>query len=72
MNLMMKVLLFIGREEKQSNRVFHKRTKIGIIANFVLPYIYSFFLCLHHIMLVNIKLDISGSNKITFQGYKCH
>ena len=39
---------------------------IGVIAKFVFLYISSFVLNLQHIMLVNVKLDISGCNRITF------
>ena len=49
----------------------HKITNIGIIANFVFPYIYSFLLYLYHMILVNLKLDISGY-KIVFQDGKLH
>ena len=50
----------------------HKIGNIGITTNFVFPYICSVLLCLQHLMLVNMKLDISGSNWISFQGYKLH
>ena len=33
---------------------------IGIIANFVFPYICSFLPYLHHIILVNVKFYVSG------------
>ena len=33
--------------------------KIGIVANFVFPYIKSFLLYFHIIMVVNVKLDVS-------------
>ena len=52
-------------------RVFHKRRKIGkngIIANYVFPHICSFHLYLHHMLLVNMTLDISWYNRVTFQG----
>ena len=45
---------------------------IVIIANFVFTYICSFFLYLHYMMLVNIKLDVNGCNRITFQGRILH
>ena len=50
-------------------RVFHKRTKMAILAlfvnfivNFVFPYICSFLLQLQHMRLINVILDISGCN----------
>ena len=51
------------------NRDFREH-KIGIIANFVFPYFCSFLLYLHHLMLVNVELDISGFWTIKFQGYR--
>ena len=50
----------------------YKIGNIGIIANFVLPYICSFLPYLQHMMLVNMQLDISGYNRITFQGCRLH
>ena len=52
----------------------HKIGNIGIVCNFVLPYIYicSFLLYLQHMMLVNMKTDISGCKRITFQSYRLH
>ena len=44
-----------------SNRGFHKRTKSAIFAVFLLY--------LPHMMPVNVKLDISEYNRITFQGF---
>ena len=54
-------------------RVFHKRTKMAIVAlffkfivnfivNFVFPYICSFLLQLQHMRLIYVILDISGCN----------
>ena len=43
----------------------HKIGKNGIIASSIFPYIYSSLLYLHHIMLVGIKWDIRGCNRIT-------
>ena len=54
-------------------RVFHKSTKMAILAlfvnfivnfivNFVFPYICSFLLQLQHMRLINVILDISGCN----------
>ena len=37
----------------------HKIGNIGIIANTVFRYICSFLLYLHHMMLENVKLDVS-------------
>ena len=41
---------------------------IGIITNFVFPYICSFLIYWHHLMLKNVKLDPSGHKKIIFEG----
>ena len=46
----------------------HKIGKIAIIANFVFPYICSFHHCLHHMMLINMKLEVGDCKKITLQG----
>ena len=54
---------------------FSQRDKIGnigIIAKFVFPHICNFRLNLHHMMLVNLKLDIIGCNGTTFQGCRLH
>ena len=48
----------------------YKIGNIAIIANFVFPYICSFLHYLHHIMIVNEKLEVSGCKRIIFQGYK--
>ena len=50
----------------------HKIGNIGTIANFVFPYVCSFPLYLYHIMLVNVKISVSGYKRITFQGCKLH
>ena len=42
------------------------------IANFVFLYISSSLLYLHHIMLVNVRLDVSGYNGIIFQGCRLY
>ena len=45
----------------------HKVGNVGIIANFVFPYIGNFLLYLHnYIILVNVKLEIKGHMRITF------
>ena len=49
----------------------HKIGNIGIIANFIIPYICTFLL-FYHMMLVNLKINVSGSKRMTFQGCKCH
>ena len=54
------------------NSGFSQTHKIGIIANFVFPYICSFYLYLHQLMLFNVKLDKSGKNSIKFQGCRLH
>ena len=46
----------------------HKIDNVGIIANFVFPYICHFLLYFYHMMFVNGKLDISGCKSSTFQG----
>ena len=50
--------------------VFHKCTKLSLISNFVLLYICSSFFYLHHMMLVNMKLDVSRHKRIALQGYR--
>ena len=50
----------------------YKIGNIAIIVNFVFPYIFCFLFYLQHMMLVNVKLDISGYNNITFKGYRLH
>ena len=47
---------------------FHKCTKIGIIAKFVLPYIYSFLPYLNHVIVLNLTLDGTKYKRITSQG----
>ena len=49
-----------------------KISNIFMIANFVFPCICSFLLNLQHMMLANVKFDISGCNGITFQGCRDH
>ena len=49
-----------------------KNGNIGIFADFVFPYICSFLFNLQPVMLVNVKLDISGCNSITFEGCRLH
>ena len=54
---------------------FSLRHKIGcddIIANFVFPYICTFLPYLHHMVLVNVKLDVSGYKRSIFQGCIIH
>ena len=48
----------------------HKIGNIGIIAKFEFPYFCSFLLSLQHMILVNMKVDISACNRIKFQGCK--
>ena len=57
-----------------SGFLFHKLTKLPILALLLTLYshIFSFLLYLHHMMLINIKLDISGCIRITFQGCRHH
>ena len=50
----------------------HKIGNNGIIASSVFPYICSSILYLHHMMLVNMKLDISDCKRIIFQGCRLH
>ena len=49
-----------------------KICNVGMITNFVLLYICNFLLNLQYMMLVNVKLYISGCNRITFQGCRLH
>ena len=54
-----------------TSRVFlqtQKSGKIGIIANFVFPYICRILPYLHHMMLINVKLDVGWYMRIAFQG----
>ena len=57
-------------------RDFQKHTReVGnnaINANFIFPRICSLLLNFDHMMLVNMKLDVNGFKRITFQGYKLH
>ena len=46
----------------------HKIGNVGIIANFVFPYICSFLLYLHQLILINWKLEIKEHMRIIFQG----
>ena len=51
----------------------HRIANIGIIANFVLWKLYRFFLLYFwNILLVNMKINIRGFNRITFQGCRLH
>ena len=50
----------------------HKIGNIGIIANYIYSHICSFLLYFDHMMLVNVKVNVSGYRRITFQGFKCH
>ena len=49
-----------------------KICNIGIIANFVFPYICHLLPYLHQMILVNVKLDDSGYMSITFPGWRIH
>ena len=46
----------------------HKIGNIGINANFAFPYICSFLDYSHHMILVNVTLNISWHKRITFDG----
>ena len=50
----------------------YKIGNIGIIANFVFPYICSCLLYLYKMMLVSVKLDVCGYQRITFQSCRLH
>ena len=50
----------------------HKNDNMGIIANFVFPYICHFLLYLYHMIILNVQLDISECKSSTFQGCKLH
>ena len=58
-----------------SIRVFHKRKTLASLA--LLPTLYShiftisFFIC-NHMMVVNVKFDISGFKRVMFKGYRLH
>ena len=45
---------------------------IGVITNFVFQYIWSFLHYLHNMTLVNVKLNVSGYNRIIFQNCNLH
>ena len=45
----------------------HEIGNIGIIANFVFPYICHFLLYLYHNMFLNVKLDIRGVRAVHFK-----
>ena len=47
----------------------HKVGDVGIIANFVFPYICSFLFHLHQLILLNVKLEIKGYVRIIFQNF---
>ena len=49
---------------------FQQPTKLAILA--LLPALPSYIICSFLIYLQHIKLDISGCNRITFQGYRHH
>ena len=54
---------------------FSKTNKIGNIAimvNFVFQNIRGFLLYLHNMLLVNVKLDVSGCKRISFLGRRSH
>ena len=40
--------------------------------HYIFPYICSFMLYFHHMMLVNVKLDVSGYKSIIFRGCRRH
>ena len=45
---------------------------IGIIANFVFPYICWLLHYVNHMMLVNMEIDVSEKKRITCWGYRFH
>ena len=60
---------------KVSNSGFsqtHKIGNIGVNDNLIFPYIYNVLLYLHYMILVNVKLDVSGYKEIMFQGCIIH
>ena len=62
-------------EFKQNQWVFlqtHKFGNISNIGNFAFPYIYIFFHYFNHMILVKVKLDVSGYKRIIFQDCKPH
>ena len=44
----------------------HNNDNIDINVNFVFPYLFIFLFYRHHVMLINVKLDITGFKSITF------
>ena len=65
---MVTAVLFVQSRFSQT----HKIGNIGIIANFVFLDICSFLLYLHYMVLINVKLDINGSKRITFEDYEIY
>ena len=55
---------------------FYKRTKIALIininANIIFLNICSFILYLYNMLSLDVKWDISGHNRIVFQGCRLH
>ena len=56
----------VRNHTKPYHRGFHKHTKLTIFPTFVFLYICSFLLYLLHVVLINVKLDVSGSERIAF------
>ena len=56
----------------QDFRLFHKHTKLAILTLLLTLYFDKVAVSLQQILLVNRKLDISGLNRITFQGCRLH
>ena len=50
----------------------HKIGNIDIFANSVFPHIWSFLPYLYHLLLINVKLNISGKKSIIFQDCRLH
>ena len=66
-------LISCARVEFQQNQWgFSQTHKFGNIGSFVFPYIYIFFHYFNHMILVKVKLDVSGYKRIIFQDCKPH
>ena len=63
----------LGFDPLLKHRIVHiANHHLWNILTFIFPYICNLLLHLHHMMLVNVKIDVSGYEKITIQGYRLH
>ena len=65
-------LIFMNTDSQSGISRIQKLGNIDITANFVFPYISSFLLYLHHMMLVNVKLRVGGYTRIISHGCRLH